>query len=65
MFDFFRDSDPAYETYAGAGDPIEESGFQRCPGAASQIAEDGSTPFLDGVGGDCDVNDFVIPVAAP
>ena len=65
MFDFFRDSNPAYETYAGPGDALEEGGFARCPGAGSQIAEDGSTPFLDGVGGDCDVNDFVIPVAAP
>jgi phospholipid/cholesterol/gamma-HCH transport system substrate-binding protein len=55
MFDFFTST-------AGAFEP---TGFLRCPGAGSQQAEDGSTPFLDGVGGDCDPADFVIPGAAP
>ena len=55
MFDF-------YTSTAGA---FDASGFLRCPGAGSQQAEDGSTPFLDGVGGGCDPTDFVIPGAAP
>lgn len=55
MFDFFT-------TTANAFDP---AGFLRCPGAGSQQAADGSTPFLDGVGGGCDPTDFVIPGAAP
>ena len=33
---------------------ISESILSRCPGAASQYPTDGSAPFLDGGGLDCD-----------
>jgi phospholipid/cholesterol/gamma-HCH transport system substrate-binding protein len=71
MFDFFVNSDAAFETYTGAGEAFDSSGFLRCPGGASQIAQDASTPFADPpiAGGadanDCDPADMVLPVAAP
>ena len=56
MFDFFTGT-------AGAWDA---TGFARCPGAATQDAADGSSPFLDdGNLTDCDPNDVPIPGAAP
>ena len=77
MFDFFVNSDPAFETYGGPGaepapprppDAFDVTGFLRCPGAASQVAEDDSTPFVGGGGADasaCDPADMVLPVGAP
>jgi phospholipid/cholesterol/gamma-HCH transport system substrate-binding protein len=41
------------------------AGFERCPGAGSQVAEDGSTPFLQDVAGQCDPADMVFPGASP
>jgi phospholipid/cholesterol/gamma-HCH transport system substrate-binding protein len=46
-----------YTSTAGAFDP---AGFERCPGAGSQVPADGSAPFLDDVGGQCDPADVVI-----
>ena len=62
MFDFFTG-------YAGPGDAFNASGFQRCPGGATQFAQDGSSPFLDdgNLAGECDgsINGVPIPGAAP
>jgi phospholipid/cholesterol/gamma-HCH transport system substrate-binding protein len=59
MFDFFTG-------YAGPGDAFDSTGFLKCPGGASQNAEDGSAPFIPAsVGADCDPTDMLIPVAAP
>ncbi|MFI5025170.1 MAG: MlaD family protein [Solirubrobacterales bacterium] len=56
MFDFFTSTPNAH-------DP---NGFLRCPGAASQAAQDGSAPFVPpSVTGDCDPTDLLIPGAAP
>jgi phospholipid/cholesterol/gamma-HCH transport system substrate-binding protein len=52
----------SYDFYTGttSADPLDRDffssfGFQRCPGTASQPAEDGSTPFIeDEVAGNCD-----------
>jgi phospholipid/cholesterol/gamma-HCH transport system substrate-binding protein len=59
--------DPAaqFDFFTSTANAFEPGGFERCPGSASQEAEDGSTPFLEGVGGDCDPADFVIPGATP
>jgi len=66
MLDFFRNSDPAYETYAGPGSAWDPNGFLKCPGGASQDAADGSAPFIPpAIGADCDPTDMVIPVATP
>jgi hypothetical protein len=55
-----------FNFFSSTTDALEPDGFERCPGAASQEAEDGSTPFLEGVGGDCDPDgDFVLPGATP
>jgi len=70
QFDFFTEDDAAPDgnfTYAGPGQAFDPMGFLRCPGAASQQAQDGSTPFLDDgeLTGECDPDDMVIPVTAP
>lgn len=51
-----------YTSTPGTFDP---AGFERCPGAGSQIAEDGSTPFTEDVAGQCDPNDMVFPGLTP
>jgi phospholipid/cholesterol/gamma-HCH transport system substrate-binding protein len=50
-----------YEFYETTPNAFRQFGFQRCPGAASQPAEDGSTPFNEGFTApdDCD------PTAVP
>jgi len=60
QFDFFT-------TYAGPGDAFDPSGFQRCPGGATQNAPDGSSPFLDdgNLAGQCDPLAVPIPGATP
>jgi len=60
QFDFFT-------SYAGPGDAFDPSGFQRCPGGATQNAADGSSPFLDdgNLAGQCDPLAVPIPGATP
>lgn len=59
QFDFYS---PGYST-TGVATPsafFDPYGFLRCPGTASQPAEDGSTPFVeDEVTGNCDPTDIV------
>jgi phospholipid/cholesterol/gamma-HCH transport system substrate-binding protein len=61
----------AYDFYETTPNAQQDSGFLRCPGAASQAAADGSSPFVDppipggADGDDCDPADLVIPGAAP
>jgi phospholipid/cholesterol/gamma-HCH transport system substrate-binding protein len=56
QYDFYEDPRPTFPN------PFSPFGFQRCPGTASQPAEDGSTPFNEGFTApdDCDPN-AVIP----
>ncbi|MDX6587330.1 MAG: phospholipid/cholesterol/gamma-HCH transport system substrate-binding protein [Solirubrobacterales bacterium] len=49
QYDFYATPRPAFPN------PFSSFGFQRCPGTASQPAQDGSTPFVeDEVTGNCD-----------
>ena len=49
-----------YDFYTSRPWAFESDGFKRCPGTASQPAEDGSTPFVeDEVTGNCDPADVV------
>ena len=54
--------DPAAQTdfYTTTPGAFDAAGFERCPGAGSQAPADGSAPFLDDVGGQCDPGDLVI-----
>jgi phospholipid/cholesterol/gamma-HCH transport system substrate-binding protein len=60
----YNDPSQQFEFYenpsADFPNPFDAFGFQRCPGTASQPAEDGSTPFVeDEIAGNCDENDVV------
>ncbi len=60
----YNNPDQQFEFYENPSaefpNPFDEFGFHRCPGTASQPAEDGSTPFVeDEVTGNCDENDVV------
>jgi phospholipid/cholesterol/gamma-HCH transport system substrate-binding protein len=60
----YNDPSQQFEFYENPSaefpNPFEPSGFMRCPGTASQPAEDGSTPFVeDEVVGNCDPGDVV------
>ena len=64
--------DPSYTTpssqldfFTATADALSPSGFERCPGAASQAAADGSAPFLYSVAGQCIDTDLVLPGATP
>lgn len=51
----FNTPSTQYDFYTGTPNAFSPFGFQRCPGAASQPAADGSTPFVeDEVTGNCD-----------
>jgi phospholipid/cholesterol/gamma-HCH transport system substrate-binding protein len=51
----YNNPEQQYDFYTSRPDAFRPFGFQRCPGAASQPAEDGSSPFVeDEVAGDCD-----------
>jgi phospholipid/cholesterol/gamma-HCH transport system substrate-binding protein len=54
--------DPAAQTdfYTSTAGAFNPAGFERCPGAGSQAPADGSAPFLDDVGGQCDPGALVI-----
>jgi phospholipid/cholesterol/gamma-HCH transport system substrate-binding protein len=55
-------SNPSAQTdfYTSTANAFDPAGFERCPGAASQVPADASAPFLDDVGGQCDPADMVI-----
>ena len=51
----FYSRDQQFDFYETTPNALRSFGFQRCPGTASQPAEDGSTPFVeDEVSGNCD-----------
>jgi phospholipid/cholesterol/gamma-HCH transport system substrate-binding protein len=64
-----------FQFFTSTPNAFEADGFERCPGAASQVASDGSTPFVDppfgpaGVAGapagECEPGDMVLPGATP
>ena len=55
----FNQPEDQYDFYTSTPNAFSPSGFQRCPGAATQIAPDGSNPFIeDEVAGNCDPLDI-------
>ena len=55
----YNNPDQQFDFYTSTPNAFSQSGFHRCPGAASQPAEDGSTPFVeDEVTGNCDPSDI-------
>ncbi len=51
----YNSPDQQFNFYTSTPNAFRSFGFQRCPGTASQPAEDGSTPFVeDEVTGNCD-----------
>jgi phospholipid/cholesterol/gamma-HCH transport system substrate-binding protein len=61
----YNNPEQQFDFYTSTPNAFDPFGFHRCPGAASQPAEDGSTPFVeDEVTGNCDPADIpfgVIP----
>ena len=56
----FDQPEDQYDFYTSTPGAFSVSGFRRCPGAATQVAADGSNPFVEGpVAGSCD------PLAIP
>jgi phospholipid/cholesterol/gamma-HCH transport system substrate-binding protein len=61
--------------FTSTANALDPTGFDRCPGAASQTASDGSTPFIDppfgpagtagAPAGECDPADMLLPGAGP
>ena len=55
----YNNPDQQFDFYTATANAFDPFGFHRCPGAASQPAEDGSTPFDEGVvNGNCDPADI-------
>lgn len=52
----YNNPDQQYDFYTSTANAFRSFGFQRCPGAASQPAQDGSSPFDEGFSppDDCD-----------
>jgi hypothetical protein len=52
----YNNPDQRYDFYTSTANAFRSFGFQRCPGAASQPAQDGSSPFDEGFSppDDCD-----------
>ena len=56
----YNQPEQQYGFYTSTANAFSPFGFQRCPGAASQPAQDGSSPFIEGdTTGNCD------PAAVP
>ena len=55
----FDQPEDQYDFWTSTPGAFSQSGFRRCPGAATQVAADGSNPFVEGpVAGGCDPLDI-------